>query len=218
MPLSYLENERSMKPSTILELYLLISIVLDLPQLRTLHLLHESTIAVIFMAVLLLKFLLLLLELRSKRSYLLPEYQSTSPEATSGIISRSFMWWLKELFIKGTNSYIEVSDLPELDDHLSADYLGKRMIRIWEKRSRPEGRFSFVITLWHCFIAQFAHVFVPRLCLIGFTFAQPFLISRVLGLLLEPESETSRYEGYGLVLATAMIYLGIAVGKKNLEN
>jgi ATP-binding cassette subfamily C (CFTR/MRP) protein 1 len=85
------------------------------------------------------------------------------------------------------------------------------MIRIWEQRRRKGGRVSFIIALWYCLIPQFALVFIPRFCLIGFTFSQPFLISRVLDLLLEPVNNASRHEGYGLVLATAAIYMGIAV-------
>lgn len=43
-------------------------------------------------------------------------------------------------------------------------------------------------------------------------FTQPFLIKSVLNLLGRPEDKRSRTEGYGLVAATALIYLGIAVG------
>lgn len=51
----------------------------------------------------------------------------------------------------------------------------------------------------------------PRLCMIGFTYAQPFLISRAIDLMLEPRNTMSNNEGYGLIAATALIYLGIAV-------
>jgi small basic protein len=58
---------------------------------------------------------------------------------------------------------------------------------------------------------SFAHVLFPRLFLIAFTFAQPFLITSVLELLEKPEDEGSRIKGYFLVIATLLIYLGIAV-------
>ena len=218
LPLSYLESERSARPSTIIELYLLFSVVFDIPQLRTLYILgNSSTIAALYTTTVLFKFLLLLIEAQSKRPYLKPEYQNLSTEATSGIINRSFMWWLNELFTLGANGYISSQDLPELEEHMSSEYLGKRMVKIWQERKRPDGRLSFVIALWHCLLPQFALVFIPRLSLIGFTFAQPFLISTVMELLLKPDNEASRYEGYGLVLAAAAIYLGIAVSERTLD-
>lgn len=51
----------------------------------------------------------------------------------------------------------------------------------------------------------------PRLCLIGFNYAQPFLISRAIILLEEPVTEQSTNYGYGLIGATALVYLGIAI-------
>ena len=57
----------------------------------------------------------------------------------------------------------------------------------------------------------FAHVLLPRTALIIFTFAQPFLITRVLQLLEESDDANSHMKGYFLVLATLLIYLGIAV-------
>lgn len=56
---------------------------------------------------------------------------------------------------------------------------------------------------------------IPRLCLIGFNFAQPFLITAALNLVTEPVNPSTRNEGYGLIGATALIYLGIAVGASN---
>lgn len=45
----------------------------------------------------------------------------------------------------------------------------------------------------------------------GFTFSQPFLISRLLTLLEERGDDTGRMRGYGLIAATALIYTGIGV-------
>lgn len=56
-------------------------------------------------------------------------------------------------------------------------------------------------------------IVLPRLALIGFTFAQPFLIERILSFLYEGESSVAEWQGLGLVAATALTYLGIAVSK-----
>ena len=51
--------------------------------------------------------------------------------------------------------------------------------------------------------------FFPRLCLIGFNYAQPFLISRAITFV--GQNDGTKNDGYGLIGATGLIYLGIAV-------
>lgn len=55
---------------------------------------------------------------------------------------------------------------------------------------------------------------LPRLCVVGFNYAQPFLIDRAITLLSEPLDEQTSNYGRGLIGATALIYLGIAVRLK----
>lgn len=50
-----------------------------------------------------------------------------------------------------------------------------------------------------------------RLCLVAFTFGQPLLLNRFVTYLQEPESVHSANYGYGLILAYAVVYLGMAV-------
>lgn len=51
-----------------------------------------------------------------------------------------------------------------------------------------------------------------RLCLIGFNYGQPFLFSRAINYLQETTG-SSEYKsiGYGLIAATLLVYVGIAV-------
>lgn len=51
----------------------------------------------------------------------------------------------------------------------------------------------------------------PRLCQIGFTFSQPFLVTRAIDLASAPNSQTYNNVGYGLIGAYALVYTGIAV-------
>ena len=50
---------------------------------------------------------------------------------------------------------------------------------------------------------------IPRLALIGFNYSQPFLISRIIKFVDDTEKEKNT--GYGLIGATAIIYIGIAI-------
>ena len=51
----------------------------------------------------------------------------------------------------------------------------------------------------------------PRLCLIGFSFAQPFLIHRAILFSSSPDTPGNRNVGYGLIGAYVLVYIGIAV-------
>ncbi|KAJ5770022.1 uncharacterized protein N7511_002073 [Penicillium nucicola] len=56
-----------------------------------------------------------------------------------------------------------------------------------------------------------ASAFLPRLCMSGFTFAQPFLLTRVVSFVSEASDPVSRNYGYGLIVAAMLIYLGLAI-------
>lgn len=53
----------------------------------------------------------------------------------------------------------------------------------------------------------------PRLCLIGFNFSQPFLITAAIKLSQSPVTPQSQNEGYGLIGAYILVYVGIAVSQ-----
>lgn len=76
--------------------------------------------------------------------------------------------------------------------------------------ARPENRFTLPLVAFRCLWRPFVAAIPARLCLIGFNFAQPFLINRVISILQGSDSETPDNR-YGLIGATALIYLGIAV-------
>ena len=74
--------------------------------------------------------------------------------------------------------------------------------------------------LW-TFISHYKWPFLagvlPRLSYTGFTFAQPFLVERVLSFMTEPEHVNSTNYAYGLIAAYAIVYLGISVGYISLK-
>ena len=57
----------------------------------------------------------------------------------------------------------------------------------------------------------------PRLLLTGFTFAQPFLVSSILSYLQNPTARPKN-DGYGLLGACVLVYVGIAVRVKLLRS
>jgi len=82
------------------------------------------------------KFVLLLLESSEKRTYLNPEYQNLPLETTSGIINRSFLWWINGLFVQGSRRLLSLKDLLDLDEVLTAERVSGRLREAWELRCK----------------------------------------------------------------------------------
>lgn len=214
--LSWFEDSRSIQPSTFLSTYFLFTILLDLPQARTLWLQRNSaSVAALCSVNVGIKLALLCLESRNKRLYIITaETWKHPPESVSGIINRSLMWWLNQLFQYGYKALITPDALYTLDQSLSADNLHRGVKAAWERRQVPERRFEYLLAVSRILWWPFLQAAVPRFLLIGFTFAQPFLITSAVGLLATGrDDKAADQSGYGLLGATALIYTGIAVSK-----
>ncbi|PYI06874.1 multidrug resistance-associated protein [Aspergillus sclerotiicarbonarius CBS 121057] len=210
MVLSWMEDTRSARPSSLLSLYLLLTLLFDIAQARTLWLARSGIlIPVLFTASVTAKTIMLLSESLEKRKYLTGKYRDLPPESTSGIVNQSFMWWLNRLFLAGFRSLLTMGDLYSLDKRLESVGLSKKAQQAWTHRRRPERRFEFPWQMCQALWWPLVSAVFPRLCLIGFTFAQPFLITSVLDWLNDPHSAENK--GYGLIGATVLIYLGLAL-------
>lgn len=212
---SWAEDAFSFRPSTLLSSFLLSTAVLDVAQARTLWLAsNKPLLPSVFSTIIALKVLLLVLELRSKTSSLLPQYRGLPAESTSGIVSRSFLWWMIGLLRKGYKGQIKLESLFPVDHALQSDILGERIRRAWDARAKPERRLelfwaSLSALWWPCCQAT-----VPRLAMIGFYYAQPFVMAAAVTLLSEPWDNSVKGKSYGLLAATALVYVGIAITKQ----
>lgn len=92
--LSHAEHLHSIRPSAIINVYLLATLIFDVARCRTLWMLGSTnSIAAAFSSTIAIKCLVLVTEAIEKRHILLGRYRDVSPEATSGIYSRSFFFW-----------------------------------------------------------------------------------------------------------------------------
>lgn len=129
--LSHVEHTRSIRPSTLLVVYLLFSSIFNAAQNRTLFLARIITsIPKLMTASLGLNVLLLALEAQDKRSYLKNPCRT---ETTSGIINWSFFWWLNGLFQIGYRKIMNWDDLYMIDENLDSQTLGERLQSSWDK-------------------------------------------------------------------------------------
>lgn len=210
--LSFYEHTRSVRPSSLLSTYLLLSTLMDTARARTLWMIHtKPVISSIFTCSLLIRCVLLLLESTEKRSILLPPYCELSKESTSGSIDRSVFFWLTSLFIGGYQRVLSLGDLYPLDPQLQCHQLQERFNPAWDKvhdKTRPNALPKMWISV------QFREVIATgmlKLCVIGFNLAQPLLLSRAIALASTPETERYNDIGYGLTGAYALVYVGIAI-------
>lgn len=208
---SYLEHARSVRPSTILNAYLALSILFDLTQARTLWLRpHNGTVAAVFTTSLVLKLFVLGSEMIEKRQILKAPYSSYPPEALGGVLNRGVFWWINSLLLKGSSSTLRVDDLFSLDGRLKSDHISPRIRHHWQS-SKKESKYDLIWVSLRCFWRNIVAIVVFRLCLVAFRLSQPLLIHRAVSLLEEPQSLDKANTGRALIGATAVIYIGIAL-------
>ncbi|KAL8856229.1 MAG: hypothetical protein Q9178_007146 [Gyalolechia marmorata] len=209
--LSYFEHQRTIRPSSLLELYLLFSLVFDAARLRTLWLQgYNNTVAAVSTGALAIRFLLLVVEAVGKQSFLRTEWMSQSPEAKSGLFGKCLFLWLNRLFRTGYGNSLAVEDLLPLDKHLTSNYLYDRVYQPWADRAKGLPRSLLKIFFRRLQWRLLAGV-PPRLALIGFNFCQPFLIERAIKFNSMPINQSTTNIGYGLIGAYFLVYCGIAI-------
>lgn len=225
--LSFLEHTRSIRPSSIICLYLLFSVLFDVAQCRTLWLLSASgdapqststTLAAVFTTMMISKALAFSLEMQDKRAMLLAALQSLGPESTAGVIGRSFFWWLNDMMVRGYRTSLSQMTLYDIDDDLRAEPLLRRA-RHYQERQRKNlratgstpSKYDLVFLVLRSTRSALLVGISPRVLLISFRMSQPFLISRTILYIGGDQGSAQDDIGYGLIAATGVIYLGTAV-------
>ncbi|KAK2738485.1 hypothetical protein FQN57_007000 [Myotisia sp. PD_48] len=229
--ISYLEHVRSPRPSTLLCVYLGISVLLDIARVRTLFVVSYSTVvAGVFLAAFIIKILILVSEIVEKRNLLGPDWKDASPEDTGGVFNRALFIWLNDVFQRGFRTLLTVNTLPPLDSDILSASKPSTLIQRWEKGISNICLQIFNIPvlielsladksnehalLW-VFLVHYKWSFLagvlPRLAYTGFSFSQPYLVMRVLDFTGEPENQHTKNTGYGLIGAYAVVYIGLAL-------
>lgn len=226
--LSHAEDKKATRPSALLNIYLAFSIVFDATQVRTAWLLHYDHVAAVHSAAVGIKISMLLLEAQQKGPHLLEPYKNYPPEATSGFWSLCFVWWLNSLFVAGFQKLLTTDDLSGMDINMTSQVIGHKLQKAWDECSElfPDVNLLFDILthfrnskgivcitngcswLFRCTLIAAAF---PRLCMVGFTFAQPFLIASAIKYLENSNPTQNRNDGFGMIGGAFLIYFGIAV-------
>jgi len=195
----------------VLNIYLFMSLLCDIVRSRTLWAItNNKSAAFLFTLCVVAKLVVLLLEAIEKRSLLRQEYTNYPPEATAGAYNRNLFIWLCPLLIRGFGHEVDVNELYPNDKSLDPDTRYESLERRWNNRNRKQGHALLWVYVVHYRVAL-ASAILPRLCLTGFRFAQPFLVHAAVAFLTAPAGTNTANYGYGLIGAYAIVYIGIAV-------
>lgn len=213
VPLSLLDHSRSPRPSALLSVYLLLTLLLDGAQARTLFLSSHShpefVYSCVFSAASGLKLILLLLEAKQKSIWVNWVHTEHSPEETSGVFALGVFFWLNSLFRTGYKKIITLDDLFPLDTSMDSKRLHGRFCRYMDPTKLKGDKYGLAKVLIRTLQVQLLLPVVPRLALIAFTIAQPLFLEQLVNYLAE--SDLDRNKGYGFIGAAFFIYLGIAI-------
>ncbi|KAJ5663804.1 hypothetical protein N7507_004535 [Penicillium longicatenatum] len=211
--LSFLEHSRSPRPSILLSIFLTLTVLCDIVQVRSLWLLAHSvdelnyvklfTVAVVWKAA------LVCLESVHCQSWLGWDWNIHSPEEVNGLYGLGTFLWLTPLFMSGYKKVLNLSDLFPLDRNVSVEAL-KTSFAHNIKHNGSQGRKNGLAkALARTLAVPILLPAIPRIALLGFTICQPFLIETILNFLEESSNSLTANKGYGLIGATILVYTGI---------
>ncbi|OJJ45854.1 hypothetical protein ASPZODRAFT_98811 [Penicilliopsis zonata CBS 506.65] len=203
--LSFLEDQRSVKPSDLLVVYYSFATILTLPQLRSLWEIPAQTCRAWWTAILVFNLAVLIVESFHKRRFLQPQYQKTATrESLCGFWGQSFFLWTLPFFQVGYSRVLGIGDLPEIDADLQARQAGEELTNAFKTNSGLM-RATLCAYRW-----TFLSAIIPRICLAAFTFCQPFLITVMVDYMEDTAIDTQQY-GQAIIGAYVLVYIGLAV-------
>jgi hypothetical protein len=207
--LTHQEQRRSVIPSTITTVYLVISILFDGFRCRTLWLIgNANSVGAYFTAALVVKFAILCLENQSKRSNLIEDWKTLGREATSGLLSRSVLFWANDFLLQGYKSFLSIKDIYGLRRNLHSQLLLNRMSKHWRSH-RGSGKTAL---LWNLLVSCRASILIgaiPRIGQSACKLAEPFLVSRVITYVLQQGTPGANPDDAGYALITAVFLVCI---------
>ncbi|KAJ8125401.1 hypothetical protein O1611_g8238 [Lasiodiplodia mahajangana] len=158
------------------------------------------------------KGLSLVVEAQQKSKWLAWDIKEHSLEEWSGIFGLALYSWLYPLLLLGSKIFLSKENLYALDKGLTAEAAEDlEPTSHWERKSAltGPGRTLAWIIAKQLAIPFFLPV-VPRIALLGFSFAQPIFISALLRFLQHPAEPPAARSGNLLIGAGALIDLAIA--------
>ncbi|KAI8286526.1 ABC transporter [Colletotrichum sp. SAR11_57] len=213
LALSPLEHFKRSRPSILACSFLFLALIYDIYRCPSLWSASDQqnnqhlslSFKVLFTTAIVVEVLFLALESLKRRRWVKWDSDEHSPEETSSILSLGLYSWLNPLLWKGYHKPLVMDDLFPLDTSISVAKI--------DTRRSPESKGTSIsdLVLWLARPLGWSLLLpiLPRLCLLGFTFCQPFFLQRLLGFLSSNEDNSSTASG--LVAVAVLTYSGIAI-------
>ncbi|KAK3316811.1 hypothetical protein B0H66DRAFT_305987 [Apodospora peruviana] len=138
--LSDYDHRLSVRPSALIQAFLISTAVVDLPRIRTQWLLdnnNNTTVASLFTVTFVLRLTLLVTESVQKWKHATIPPDQIPPEMRQGVIGRTLFWWLNPMFLEGYRKNLTMDDLFAIDDGLKGTILYERLLKSWKIGMHP---------------------------------------------------------------------------------
>lgn len=138
-------------------------------------------------------------------------FQDASSEERSGILSKTFFWWINPVLFEGYHNILISSDLPSIDSTLLSKPIRIKASYAWEQRSRPENKMTLPKVLLASLIKPFILAIPARLFLTLFRYSQPIIIRHAILYVSSDNLRDDTWTGHGLVITAVVVYVGLAI-------
>ncbi|KAF7512373.1 hypothetical protein GJ744_001941 [Endocarpon pusillum] len=218
VPLSHLEHTRSFRPSALLSLYFGLSMLFDAARARTLWCISDNVLFAVFFSINLgFRLVLFILESLQKQAGFKPSYQELALEEAVNVFNRNTFWWLNSLLFDGFRHVLRVATLPTIDGRLFSIDSQLQLFAKWDSVRQKSASALIKLLAFHYKWAILSAV-PARLALSAFTFAQPFLISRIVSFAVQSKNDLDGEIGSSLIVATGLVYIGLALSTANSQH
>jgi ATP-binding cassette subfamily C (CFTR/MRP) protein 1 len=205
--LSLLEHVRSPRSSDAINVYLFFSTIFDAVQVRTLWLRPlPTTVSVAASVCVAFKFVLLIAESQGKFAWLMEDYRCLAPETLSGVYARRVFWWLNGLMKQGYRTTFRPVDLMVIDEEFGS----KRLLAALQSKYDKGALLGVCL---RAFKLDVIFLVLPRTAMLALSYTQPFLFQAIIRHLDKPPENRDQNNGYGLIAATGLLYLSLAISK-----
>ncbi|KAJ7454284.1 hypothetical protein B0H11DRAFT_2287939 [Mycena galericulata] len=200
------EHYYSIAPSTLTTLYAILGTAFYAYTARGPHAspvsIHANSAAAVSL------FALTLLEIKSKRSLLLPTDPAPAYESTLSFLVKPFFPHIVPLLYLGSKRRITLPELRDIPLHLRADPATEKLLAALATGDKTSSRY-LVKSTFKAFGSQFLGPVLPRLILLSCTFAQVTLVEQMI--LYVSDKSIPKERGTFLVSAYFVVYVTLAV-------
>lgn len=162
--LSRYEHTRAVKPSHLLQLFLLLLLSCDVVRLRTLYLVEypSSILATASIRAILICGLLVIESVNKRRLLKRDEDKNLPVEETIGLFTKRFFWYLNGLFKTGYRKVLTPGDLMSIDRSLVSDDIRSGFRKYWQIHSQNKVRAPLTRVIWSVLWIDILISVIPR--------------------------------------------------------